>query len=244
MSLNDWSLWDTSSVWTSEMKLRLSTSCWNICFFFNEIFNFLWFSAKSGAHGTVPPYSWKGGQLELGAVQQVLASLLAFWPVLSWTPALLPRLLGPSSTSLPMEPGEACSVICLLVSILLQLYLLDLFTYNDRDILWLSDFWVLSCFFLPGCGISSVGGISASWTSQAEDGQSRSCRCVSLSWYWEYSGYRRDVCGPVAHFFNLFGENAPCTLSLLWADRAARRTFGSLCKFCCLFLLKVSCYLG
>nr|XP_024360975.1 uncharacterized protein LOC112275138 isoform X1 [Physcomitrium patens] len=71
-------------------------------------------SAKAGAHETAPPYSWTGEVLELGAVQQVLASLLAFWPVQGWTPALMPRLFGSNSTSLPMEPTEACSVICLL----------------------------------------------------------------------------------------------------------------------------------
>lgn len=70
---------------------------------------------KEGAYGMVPPYSWSGGVLEVGAVQHVLASLLAFWPIFGWGPALLPRLLGPNSTSLPVEPGEACSVICLLV---------------------------------------------------------------------------------------------------------------------------------
>lgn len=75
----------------------------------------LWSSAKEGAYGMVPPYSWSGGVLEVGAVQHVLASLLAFWPIFGWGPALLPRLLGPNSTSLPVEPGEACSVICLLV---------------------------------------------------------------------------------------------------------------------------------
>lgn len=101
------------------MKFRFLT--WFLKYRLNETFNFWCFSAKAGAHETAPPYSWTGEVLELGAVQQVLASLLAFWPVQGWTPALMPRLFGSNSTSLPMEPTEACSVICLLVC--------DLFNY-------------------------------------------------------------------------------------------------------------------
>ncbi|CAM6062600.1 unnamed protein product [Sphagnum tenellum] len=75
-------------------------------------------SAKPEAYGAVPPYAWTGGVLEVGAVRQVLASIIACWPIFGWTPALLPRLLGSNPTSLPGEPVEACSAICLLEEML------------------------------------------------------------------------------------------------------------------------------
>ncbi len=86
-------------------------------------------SAKPEAYGAVPPYAWTGGVLEVGAVRQVLASIISCWPIFGWTPALLPRLLGSNPTSLPGEPVEACSAICLLVlflSSLLTEHLCDL----------------------------------------------------------------------------------------------------------------------
>jgi hypothetical protein len=69
--------------------------------------------------------SWDAGMLVLASVSRVLASALAFWPVLGWTPSLIAKLLGLGTSSLiqttffPLEPKEAISVFWILVIIII-----------------------------------------------------------------------------------------------------------------------------
>ena len=84
------------------------TNCYRCCY-----------SPKLAARTAVLPFTYASSTLALGAVCHLLVSSLACWPIFGWTPGLFQCLLEnvPAPTSLALGPKEACSVLCLLVSL-------------------------------------------------------------------------------------------------------------------------------